>query len=459
VAVTFVAADLSNSGNVTAIAGLNWPAHVAGDVALFGAGMLNTATQTLDALITQLREDVDQNLKGVLGVRLPGAMTGSESGSVDMTVLAGDTNRMVAGIALFRGCSGIGTPTYLAEGGTAVSTHSSPSVSLASANDGILLIYVERQSTSASTITPPVGYIDAGQFGTGGSGGTVMCLAYKVTGNSSGTNNPSTWSSTNAASNCEVYAIPLTAAPTSVTVNPDGIVSGEAWGTPGAVLALTVNPNGIPSGEAWGTPSLTLSLTVGPTGIPSGEAWGVPGVTPTLTVSPVGIASSEAWGTPSVSSSLTVSPTGIPSGGAWGTPGAVLSLQVSPTGIASGESWGTPAVSQTLTVSPTGIPSGEAWGSPTVLGSQSAGPLGIPSAEAWGVPVILLSLAVSPVGIESGEAWGSPVVTGAAAPPQRNITLVGSIEPNRFTGSIEPGRWSASIEPNRLTGVVLWPDQ
>lgn len=436
-AVTFVGADLSNSANVIAVTGLNWPAHAAGDVALFGGGTVDTATPVLDALLTQLRQDIDQNLKGTLAWRSPASMTGSESGAISFTVGAAETNRMVAGVAIFRGCSGIGTPTYLAEGGTAVSTHSSPSVSLASANDGILLIYVERQSTSASTITPPTGYIDAGQFGTGGSGGTVMCLAYKVTGNSAGTNNPSTWSSTNTASNCEVYAIPLTAAPTSTTVSPDGIVSGEAWGTPGAALSLTINPSGIPSGEAWGTPSLSLSLTVSPTGIPSGEAWGTPGIAPSLTVSPAGIASGEAWGAPTVSTSLAVSPTGISSSEAWGAPGAALNLQVSPTGIPSGEAWGTPSISTALTASPTGIPSGEAWG---VLSVSS--------------PLI-----VSPIGIASEEAWGSPTVSLGVPVVLRNITLVGSIEPNRFVGGIEPGRLSGSLEPNRLSGVVLWPDQ
>lgn len=436
-AVTFVGADLSSSVNVIAITGLNWPAHAAGDVALFGGGTVDTATPVLDANFTQLRQDIDQNLKGTLAWRSPASMTGSESGAISFTVGAAETNRMVAGVAVFRGCSGLGTPTYLAEGATAVSTHSSPTVTLASANDGILLIYVERQSTSASTITPPTGYTDAGQFGTGGSGGTVMCLAYKLTGNSSGVNSPSTWSSTNTASNCQVYAIPMTAAPVNVTVNPTGIASGEAWGTPGAALTLTVNPSGIPSGEAWGNPSLALSLTASPTGIPSGEAWGTPGVTPTLTTSPVGIASGEAWGTPTVSTSLTVSPTGIPSGGAFGVPGAALSLQVSPTGIPSGEAWGVPGVSGALTVSPTGIP----------------------SAEAWGTPGVSSLLTVAPIGIVSGEAWGAPVVSIGTPAVQRNITLVGSIEANRFAGGIEPGRLSGSIEPNRLSGVVLWPDQ
>lgn len=436
-AVTFVGADLSSSVNVIAITGLNWPTHIAGDVALFGGGAVDTSTPVLDANFTQLRQDTDQNLKGTLAWRAPASMTGSESGAISFTVGAAETNRMVAGVAIFRGCSGLGTPTYLAEGGTAVSTHSSPSVTLASANDGILLIYIERQSTGASTITPPTGYIDAGQFGTGGSGGTVMCLAYKVTGNSSGANNPSTWTSTNTASNAQVYAIPLTAAPTNVTVNPDGIASGEAWGTPGAALSLTVSPTGIGSGEAWGTPSLALNLTVNPSGIPSSEAWGTPGIAATLTVSPGGIASGEAWGTPTVSTTLTVSPTGIPSGGAFGVPGAVLTLQVSPTGIPSAEAWGVPGVTQALTTSPTGIPSG----------------------EAWGVPSVSASLVVSPTGIASAEAWGSLVVSIGAPVVQRNITLVGSIEPNRIAGGIESGRWSANVEPNRLTGVILWPDQ
>lgn len=503
-AVTFVGADLSNSGNVTAITGLNWPGHAAGDLALFGGGMLNTATQTLDALITQLREDVDQNLKGVLGVRLPGAMTGSESGAIDMTVLAGDTNRMVAGIAVFRGCSGIGTPTYLAEGGTAVSTHSSPAVTLASANDGILLIYIERQSTSASTITPPSGYIDAGQFGTGGSGGTVMCLAYKVAGNSSGSNSPGTWSSTNTASNCEVYAIPLTAAATATTLSPGGIASAESWGTPGETSNLPLSPTGITSGEAWGSVALALSLLVSPGGIPSGEQFGTPGAAPVLTVSPAAIASSEAWGTPSASSTLTVSPVGIASGEAFGTPSVALgNLTASPGGIVSGEAFGAPVVTVAGFSTPTGIPSGEAFGVPVIALSLTISPSGIPSAgafgtpgaglsltvgpvgiatagawglpalfstlqvqpdgiasgEAWGLPAVSTVLAVGPAGILSGESWGLPTATVAVPAVQRDLTLSGVIEIGRFAGVIEVGRWSGTLEQGRWKGAVPWPDQ
>lgn len=213
------------------------------------------------------------------------------------------------------------------------------------------------------------------------------------------------------------------------TAAPTGIVSAEAWGTPALIRALS--PTGIPSAEAWGTASVIRALT--PTGIPSAEAWGVPSLAAVMNA--FGIASAEAWGQPVISAGgATLIAVGIPSAEAWGT--QALQPRTAPVGIASAEAWGTPLVGGAAgTISAQGIPSAEAWGlpslqrtlAPTGIASAEAwglpaltvraAPTGIPSAEAWGVPRVLPPITINPVGIPSGEAWGSPtlasiVITG-----------------------------------------------
>lgn len=521
-AVTYVNGDISTSDNVSTVTGVSWTGlgHAAGDVAFSIWALLTTATGVVqDTGLTTIEDHTDQNLRSFFSKR---TMTGSESGTVSYVVDAGSLNRMAVSLVIYRNVDTIGTAVRVTEGGTAFDKHpfgasyaNQLTITPTADNALILLVYSERSSTgnTAGTLTPPT-HVGTGnpstirkEKGTGNSGGTYTCFAeFQLGAGTAGVAQIFTqWDATPdtlVASNADMWLVALYPLATSTTVNPTGIASGEAWGTPGAALVLTVSPSSIASGEAWGTPALTLNLTASPTGIASGEAWGTPGLTFALTVSPTGIPSGEAWGTPGVSATLTASPTGIPSAEAWGTPGisglllsptgipsgeawgtpavqttltaaptgipsavafgvpgATLSLQVSPIGIASGVAWGVPGVAASLTVSPTGITSRESWGVPAVSIAQSAGPFGIASSVAWGNPTVGLSLVVAPTGIPTGEAWGAPTVTSAAPAVQRNITLTGVLEPNRFAGGIEPGRWSGEIEPNRLSGVILWPDQ
>lgn len=57
-----------------------------------------------------------------------------------------------------------------------------------------------------------------------------------------------------------------------------------------------IDPSGIASAEAWGTPTIAV---LQPSAIASAEAWGTPGLSAVLAVRS-GIASSEAWGKPSI---------------------------------------------------------------------------------------------------------------------------------------------------------------
>lgn len=193
-------------------------------------------------------------------------------------------------------------------------------------------------------------------------------------------------------------------------INPGGIASEEAVGTPGLSLgAVNVAPGGITSSEAFGSVSAVPGLVnVSPGSIASLEAFGNPNLITAL--SPLGIASLEAFGNMNlVRGSITVIPTGIASQEAFGTP--LLQLIVKPTTIASAELFGAPSV--LMIIQPTAIASLEAFGSPTIQRMlQEIIPTGILSAEAFGLAnVVPGQIFISGAGdIETSEAFGSHIV-------------------------------------------------
>ena len=139
--------------------------------------------------------------------------------------------------------------------------------------------------------------------------------------------------------------------PNPPVIEPTGIASDEAFGTPSVLVALELLPNGIPSDEAFGLAS--ISLSIGVTGIPS----------------------DEAFGTPVVITALELQPNGIPSGEAFGSP--TITIDISPEGIISAEAFGTPAVS--IDINPAGIESAEAFGSIIITGGATGivGPVNV----------------------------------------------------------------------------------
>lgn len=158
-----------------------------------------------------------------------------------------------------------------------------------------------------------------------------------------------------------------------------------------AVIQLTVNPTGIASAGAFGTPVLNENRIL-PLGLPSAEAIGTADVSisgGSQNVDPTGIASAQAMGTPALD--LTLNPTGIASAQAIGTP--ALDLTINPNGIASAQAMGTPDVSisgGSQNVDPTGIASAQA--------------MGIPSVEVQGIAIDLPTWTEAPVLIQDTTA-------------------------------------------------------
>lgn len=199
----------------------------------------------------------------------------------------------------------------------------------AEAGDFALAMFTARSSTgSSNTYTPGAGLAvrESGFWDTGAT------MRWMVVGDSSGPVTAGSKSYSLGVSptpnhtNTALWIIQ--SAPTGPQeVNPAGISSEEAFGTPGFTAKVTLSPSGIASAEAFGTAALQPgSVTVSPTGIASGETFGdlavqqgeafpqeilvegIPSsegfgdvlVSPIQLVTAVGIASEEAFGEPAL---------------------------------------------------------------------------------------------------------------------------------------------------------------
>lgn len=150
-----------------------------------------------------------------------------------------------------------------------------------------------------------------------------------------------------------------------------GIVSGEAFGTSGAVVSGYVGGlAGIGSGEAFGT-----------TGTVSGPITGAHGLgAPAMTNH--GVVAGPVTGS-----------AGIPTATAFGTTGHVSGPIVGTAGIASATAFGTTGVVYQTAIGSTGIVSGQAFGTTGRVTLEFLGRTGIPSAEAFGHSGVVLGTA------------------------------------------------------------------
>ena len=214
------------------------------------------------------------------------------------------------------------------------------------------------------------------------------------------------------------------------TLQPSGIASTEAFGTPAIAATIAVSPSGIASAEAFGSATIATNINVSPSGIASAEAFGSATIAASIAVdlSGQGIPSSEAFGSPTIAATIAIDldAQGIPSAEAFGSPdllvGAVT-IDLDGQGIASAEAFGAPEVQPgavAIDLDAQGIPSAEAFGSPTVTFATivDLDGQGIASEEAFGSPDLLVGAVVIDLdgqGIASLEAFGTPVVVVSGA--------------------------------------------
>jgi len=222
---TFVAADASSTTtSVTTLTGVTWPAHNADDVAVVGWASDNTQTRTEppSGFVSEFT-NADGSLRAIVASL---DSTGSESG--DVSLVCGGANRQAGVIALYRGYNpSITNVTSQNEtSGTGVTSHSSPSITPTDSGSAIVLIYMDRVSTSVVP-SAPAGYAVRGSFATGGSGGTTVVIADKLTGLTAGVpESPAAW--TSATSGTAAYVVALELVPSFTTHSATGDVSASA---------------------------------------------------------------------------------------------------------------------------------------------------------------------------------------------------------------------------------------
>lgn len=204
--------------------------------------------------------------------------------------------------------------------------------------------------------------------------------------------------------------------PSGMTLAQDSTLSSGGW------ILLGVYHQALAAGGATGTKTATCSssrpyvtmslvvqqpstLTVSPSSINSGQAFGAPTVSVAdgaQTVAAIGIASAAAFGTPTVT---------VPE-----APGPHPSTAIFPgSTLFPGE---IPDAPLDQTVTPAAIGGAEAFGSPVVNvsdGSQTVVATGIDSAETFPIPTVTVApippQTVEPIGIATEEAFGRPTLT------------------------------------------------
>jgi hypothetical protein len=283
-----------------------------------------------------------------------------------------------------------------------------------------------------------------------------------------------------------------TLAAAAASVNPGGISSGEVLGavalSPGGV---TLAPGAVPSGEALGSPALAQVFTPGgiatsaalgaaqlvptlaPGAVSSGQILGAAVLTPgAVTLSPAGIISAEQAGPASLTTAALLTPGGITSAEAVGqttlTPGAValspggvisaevfgqgaFTLALTPPGIRSSELAGLAALVATL-LTPAGIGTGEQLGQAALIpGAVTLSPAGIGSEARLGASSLAITTiqTLSPAGITSAQAVGLATITVLT-----DITVIGHLEPRRWTARLGPRRFLTDSELARWAGAI-----
>lgn len=206
---SFVAADASAlTTSVTTLTGVTWPSHAADDVALVAWASDNTQTRTEPPTgFTSEFTNADGSLRAIVASL---GSTGSESG--DVSLVCGAANRQAGVIAVYRGYNpNITNITSQNEtSGTAVTSHSSPSITPTDSASAVVLIYMDRV-TSSVLPTAPAGYTVRGSFATGGSGGVTVVVADKLSGLTAGVpESPAAWTGGTASTAAYVIALELT---------------------------------------------------------------------------------------------------------------------------------------------------------------------------------------------------------------------------------------------------------
>jgi hypothetical protein len=215
-AVTYVDGDVSaDTTSVSSVTGLAWVSHNAADLAIVGWALLNTATPTLDAALTNSSNQVDTNVRGIIGTKVT---AGSESGAISLTCDGASANRMAGALALYRNCI-LGQIVFLGEAsGTAQTSHTCPAITPAVAGSGFVLVFFERVTSTVAPAGTPSGFQKRKEWSTGGTGGTSVVVYDDLSGTHGTTTfTPANVVSLTASTSALVFLIELKPASQTIT--------------------------------------------------------------------------------------------------------------------------------------------------------------------------------------------------------------------------------------------------
>lgn len=375
--VSYVGGDVSSSTtSVSALAGLNWISHLAGDLAIVPWALVNTATLTQDPGLTSSANVVDTNVRGIIGTDVT---SGSESGAISLNCDGANANRMSAALAIYRDCT-LGQIQVLGEAsGTATATHASPPITPASAGSGFVLVFMERVGSTVAPASTPGGFTKRQEFSTGGTGGTSVVVYDDLSGTHGTTTfTPASIVSQTASTSALVFLIELL--PSSESHSGTLGVSGSG--------ALTLAP----------IPAATGADALAGSGSLTGTA--VPAIAAPAAFSGSGQLSSTA--VVAASGSVNLAGSGQVSGS--GTPAAAGSLGLSGSGSASDT--GSPSMPGPVALAGSGTLTQN--GKPATAGSTALAGAGGLSPS--GSPAFTGPVALAGVGAVAGT--GQPKPTG-----------------------------------------------
>lgn len=286
----------------------------------------------------------------VAGPAEPANYTAAQDAGADgVTIIV----RVVGGAAI--------TPvfaTIFTHGGNPVTT---PSVTPSGANDLLIRFAMGGTFENANTWTPPADHTERADLTSTGRYASGAAATRQLTaGGATGTAN----FVASYAGIGKTVAATVAIADGTQYLAPPGIASAEAAGAP--AVAMTVSPNALPSGEAFGTPIIATPTPQAVTaeGIGSAEAFGA--LATTLYLKALSVSSGEGFGSPRLAA--LIGPMGIPSGQAFGATNVAIEQFVTPAGVSSSEQFGshTLRLGYPQTIAVVAVESGELVEDPTI---------------------------------------------------------------------------------------------
>lgn len=265
--VSFVGADATDlATSVTSVTGCVWPAHASGDLGIVAHASVNTETAAIDALFTSVLNQIDTNLRTVIGKRISSSMTGSESGAISFTSTP-TANRQVGLVGIWRGATDVSQTVFQGEAsGTATATHVCPTITPTYTGSSFVMVYLDRVSTGNTTVTPPTGWTKRTEFGTSGSGGTYAQICDDLSGTHTASTpfTPASWTVSVASTSAMVVIMELTPSTTATDLTVAAASQAQTSDSPALTQVHNLAVQGATQAQVADSAAITVEYTLAP---------------------------------------------------------------------------------------------------------------------------------------------------------------------------------------------------